>query len=113
MTFKTDKNCRCDKTCNNYKKYNSCNSGGDVYKKGAPPAPASGGWTLVKDCHFCSDNNGSWGKQPSLAACQTRCTGEKTPFMTFKTDKNCRCDKTCNNYKKYNSCNSGVGAGPA
>merc|ERR1719334_828742 len=117
MTFKKDKNCRCDRTCNNYRKYSNCNSGGDVYKKGAGPAPApAGGWALVKACHFCSENNGSWGKKPSLASCQTRCTGEKTPFMTYKKDGNCRCDKTCNNYRKYGNCSSGgdvYKAGPA
>merc|ERR1719334_2230899 len=126
MTYKKDGNCRCDKTCNNYRKYSNCSSGGDVYKAGAGPAPtpkptdapAAGGWALVKACHFCPENNGSWGKQPSLDACKKRCLGENTPFMTFKRDKNCRCDRTCNSYKKYGNCDSGgdvykAGAGPA
>merc|ERR1719334_2246439 len=126
MTYKKDGNCRCDKTCNNYRKYSNCSSGGDVYKAGAGPAPtpkptdppAAGGWALVKACHFCPENNGSWGKQPSLDACKKRCLGENTPFMTFKRDKNCRCDRTCNSYKSYGNCNTGgdvykKGAGPA
>jgi hypothetical protein len=72
-------------------------------------APVSSGWVLAYDCTFCSENNGSWQQRSSQAECETRCSGEGTPFMTWKqASTNCRCDGTCNRQSKYGSCDGKV-----
>merc|ERR1719412_160705 len=72
------------------------------------------GWPILHSCHHCAENNGVWTKNvANLEACMERCTKEKISLLTWKPEsKYCRCDKSCNELKKYGTCSGNVHQDP-